>query len=607
MNQHKALLEELNNTMCKLHKAYENAFWVSYMGDHTVDKEKDSAKAELDSFRSNRDLSSRVTQSLKTAKGEIGERLQQWSQFFAHYQVPKELLELKGKIVAIETEIEKTRANCEEGYIDPKTDKFVKMSSGQMSMVKITNKNESIRKACFDAIEALSVLNVDSLIELVNLRNKYAQALGYEDFYAYKLDIEEGMTKKQLFDLCDEIYNRTKYGFENLREMEKEKPGLRLPWNTGFMLAGDLVKKKDPYLQFTSSVERWGKSFAALGITFKGAKLQLDLLDREGKYNNGFCHWPSLVHFENEHRIPGECNFTSNAVLGQIGAGNEAIQTLFHEGGHAAHLTNVETSQVCMNHEYPPTSTAWAETQSMFLDSMQSSIEWLTRYAKNANGESFPFSIFEESVRRLSPISPLGFMGILAVIDFERELYSTPNLTKKSVIEISSRVNMKHSDRSQSSVSLLFVPHIYSWESACSYQGYGLATLALTQWREYFFEKYGYIVDNPAVGQEMRQVWELGASKTFPEFVRLATGKELSAEPYIKTITRSADETLKIGIGRISRLKSVPSYEKPIELDANISMVHGKIVVSDNVKSFEDMEQRYRNWVLSQETVKKSV
>ena len=26
-------------------------------------------------------------------------------------------------------------------------------------------------------------------------------------------------------------------------------------------------------------------------VTYRGATMQLDLLDREGKYSNGFCHW----------------------------------------------------------------------------------------------------------------------------------------------------------------------------------------------------------------------------------------------------------------------------------------------------------------------------
>ena len=40
------------------------------------------------------------------------------------------------------------------------------------------------------------------------------------------------------------------------------------------------------------AVEQWGRSFAAMNIGYKGATMDLDLLDRKGKYSNGFCHWP---------------------------------------------------------------------------------------------------------------------------------------------------------------------------------------------------------------------------------------------------------------------------------------------------------------------------
>ena len=39
------------------------------------------------------------------------------------------------------------------------------------------------------------------------------------------------------------------------------------PWNMPHALAGDVTKKLDPYFPFSAAVERWGRSFAALGIS----------------------------------------------------------------------------------------------------------------------------------------------------------------------------------------------------------------------------------------------------------------------------------------------------------------------------------------------------
>ena len=56
------------------------------------------------------------------------------------------------------------------------------------------------------------------------------------------------------------------------QQLEAEKGASALePWNTGFLMAGDVTKRLDPYFPFERSVEQWGRSFAALGITYKGA------------------------------------------------------------------------------------------------------------------------------------------------------------------------------------------------------------------------------------------------------------------------------------------------------------------------------------------------
>lgn len=107
------------------------------------------------------------------------------------------------------------------------------------------------------------------------------------------------------------------------------------PWNMGYALAGTTEKEMDPYFPFANAVDvrglhavvvcwhrgwlgRWGvidcmriprvlttcvavclatgqtvtaqvwaRCFAAMGISYKGATMTLDLCDREGKYSNG--------------------------------------------------------------------------------------------------------------------------------------------------------------------------------------------------------------------------------------------------------------------------------------------------------------------------------
>jgi len=136
-------------------------------------------------------------------------------------------------------------------------------------------------------------------------------------------------------------------------------------------------------------------------------------------------------------------------------------------------------------------------------------------------------------------------MSIIFVSQFEKEVYEEKNLTRSKVLVIAKRLHKKYFDQTEESLLALSIPHIYAWDSSAYYHGYGLSELAVFQWREYFYNKYDYIVDNPTkVGQEMIEVWKLGSSKTFLEFVKLATKKKLSAESYLKVISRGLEETL---------------------------------------------------------------
>jgi oligoendopeptidase F len=432
------------------------------------------------------------------------------------------------------------------------------------------------------------------------LRNEFARSLGYEDFYAYKACIDENMSKKELFSIFEKIYERTKFAFKDIRKLEKEKPGLRKPWNFAFMMTGDMTVEEDQYYPFEKALSYWGRSFSSLGIDLKGGSIKMDLLDRKGKYNNGFCHYPTLVQYRNGKRMPASSGISSNTLLGQPGAAAYDIGVLFHEGGHAVDRLNSMQPDACINHEYPPSSVSWSETHSMFMEALYSSIEWRTRYAENDEGRSYPFGLFERKVRATHPLRPLSLMYIMLVVFFEKEVYETKDLNKERLIEIAKRVNRKFNDRSVDSISILNLPHLYSWESSAYYHGYGLAQLGVSQWREYFLKKYGYIVDNPKVGEELMRMWSLASLYPTKKLIRMATGKPLSAESYIKDATSSVDEILKSAKTKMAKLEKVPMSDRPINLRGRITMVHGKNKIADNTESFEDMAEKYSAWLKTQ-------
>ena len=98
----------------------------------------------------------------------------------------------------------------------------------------------------------------------------------------------------------------------------------------------------------------------------------------------------------------------------------------------------------------------------------------------------------------------------------------------------------------------------------------------------------------------MRAMWKYGSAKSFPECVKLATGKKLSPDAFLKNATASVATVLKTTKKRIERTQQVPQSKKPIDLQAHIKMVHGKTIVATNKKSFEDMAHTYATWLTTQ-------
>lgn len=598
------LLKRLNTEYTDLHRQFEEMFWLFKMGDHDKDQAMNDAEKARDAFRSDASNLTDVENLLKLSDLDNSqqERLTTWLNFFKLYQIPPELVPLRDKIAALEGEVAKKLSTREEGYEDPKTGEFIQASRGKMRMMMRTNPDEAVRKACFSALEEMSLDAIEEFVRLVAMRNDYARALGFEDFYAYKLKISEGMKKDDVFILFDVIYEKTKYALTDIRKLEESKPGLRKPWNFGHMMSGSFTLEENPYYDFDEALIRWGRSFAALGIDYRGGNLQLDLLDRKGKYNNGFCHYPELVNFNNGRRNPGGANFTCNVVYGQPGSGFQGMDTLAHEGGHAADRLASEQTEVCLNSEWPPASIAWAETHSQFMDTMFESIEWRTRYAKDKEGNSYPFELFERKARQMRILSPTALYTIMMVSEFEKRVYEEKDLTAEKTVAVAKEVGNKYLDYSEDSLLILSVPHIYDWESSAYYHAYGLSELALHQWRKYFYDKYGYIVDNPDVGREMAEVWKLGSAKLFPEFVKMATGQELSAEAFLENVTMDTESFIDRAGSRIERMRTVPEYQGPVNLNARIRMLSGKELVADNSVSFEDMAEKYKAWLQTQKT-----
>lgn len=598
------LLSYLNDTYNRLHTEYEDLYWRYYMNmNEELGKAKNAAMEAKFTFITDSEIRNRVgairTLLIKDTTEFV--QLGYWLKFFDCYQIPQHLMGLKKQIDDLQAVIEEKRNVATKGYIDPNSGDFVPVNSVfNLREIMVSSTDEKTRETCFDALEELSLIGLDEYVERIKLMNQFAKEMGFEDFYAYKVFVEEGMTKKELFDIFDDIYEQTKPVFQKMRDLEKEKPGLRKPWNFAHMMSGSFIAEEDPYYPMDQCLPRWGRTMMEMGVSYRGAHLTLDLVSRKNKHFNGFCHAPGLVKFIDKKRIPGRYNFTCNVTLGQIGSAKEAYDTCAHEGWHAADWAGSDQKQVCLNTEFPPRSTALSETSSMFCEDIMQSPEWKFRYAKDSAGNRYPFELYERKKRQTSVREPHEWHSIWQHSAFERAVYEEVNLTKERLLELAKESVRKYHDYSEDSHWFLNRIHLYTWDDACSYHGYGLAALAVEQLKEFFFNKYGFILDNSAIGEDMAVLWSYGSAKTFGELIEFATGKKLSAQPWLKQKNRDVEEVIAEYRQIYQQLDQFPESTEPIDMGAVITMVHGDEVICDNSISFEDMAFKYAQWLQKQ-------
>lgn len=610
--------EALNRDYERLHTAKEDAFWAAYMGleDDPDEARKTLGEREmaLGSFMQDPARLASTRDALTRAEREgapdaIVVALRGWaSTFEAHVIDSVEGRGLVEEITEIESGLARARSKMNLGYDRPGVG-FTEASSVELGVLVGTHRDEATRRAAWRGLREIERVVLESgFLELVKKRNQLGRILGGDDFYDWRTRRVERMTKLEIFSLLDELEQRTRGVAERARDslLKDKGPGAARPHNIGFHVAGDVTAKQDPYFPFAAALTRWGRSFAALGVSYRGAEMVLDLVDRKGKYENGFMHGPVVAWRDGETFRPARIHFTANAIPGLCGSGERATQTLFHEGGHAAHFANVDMPAPCFGQEFAPTSVAFSETQSMFLDRMLGDADWQTRYAKTEDGQLMPAGLIQEAIAATQSHAATTLRTMLAVCYAERAIYEIPDheLTAERVLTAVRDVETRMTFEEEGSRRpILSVPHLIAAESSAYYHGYVLALMAVHQTRKHFLDRDGYLLDNPKIGPDLqRSYWRVGNSKSFPEFIQDLTGEPVSAVPLAEDANATVEEKAKQAEAAVARLGEIPTFEDEVALDATIRIMHGREqVASTDDGSFDAMSRRFGDWIHEQE------
>lgn len=594
---------QLNADYLQVHRRKEELFWSTYMGTSDDQAGFTTAEQAYKAFCANPARLPELREMLAQAdEDDLKRGLQGWIAFFECNVIEDPAAAaLMDELVAAEAELFARRKGLKLTLLDEQGQQ-VAGSLPAASTSLAASPNEAVRQsalAMFHTLEQWVVGN--GFLEVVAIRNRFARAMGYRDYFDYKVRKNEQMSPEQLFAILDDFIARTDARLQqSLAELKAAKgEAALLPHNLRYSVSGDVTRQLDPYVPFSRALRDWVESFRRLGIQYRGATLTLDLLTREGKYENGFCHGPVPSFFQQGEWVPAVVNFTSLADPAQVGSGWSGLNTLFHEGGHAAHFANVTGNAPCFSQEFPPTSMAYAETQSMFCDSLLDDADWLKRYARNAAGEAVPDALIKEMIAARQPFRAFNERQIALVAYFERDLYAMDEVerTPEAVLALARQWERKIVGV-ESPRPLLAIPHLLNQESACAYHGYLLALMAVEQTRAYFLKRDGYLTDNPRIGPDLAaHYWGPGNGMTHDETLRSLTGEGFSAVPLAEACNLSADEAWQQAKACMAAAQQRPATGEESPLDAHIRVVHGAELIADNSESETRMLADFEAWI----------
>ncbi|MGY3932944.1 oligoendopeptidase F [Aeromonas encheleia] len=596
-------LNQLNADYLRVHRRKEDLFWSTYMGTSDDQAGFTAAEQAYKAFCANPARLPELREMLAQADGaDLRRGLGGWIAFFECNVIEDPAAAaLMDELVVAEADLFSRRKGLKLSLLDERG-RQVAGSLPAASTSLAASPSEAVRQSALDMFHSLEQWVVDhGYLDVVALRNRFARAMGYRDYFDYKVRKNEQMSPEQLFAVLDDFIERTEERVHlSLAELKAAKgEAALLPHNLRYFVSGDVTRQLDPYVPFSRALQDWVESFRRLGIQYREATLTLDLLTREGKYENGFCHGPVPSFWQEGQWVPAVVNFTSLANPSQVGSGWSGLNTLFHEGGHAAHFANVTGNAPCFSQEFPPTSMAYAETQSMFCDSLLDDADWLKRYARSESGEPIPDALIGAMIEARQPFRAFNERQIALVSYFERDLYAMADgdRTPAAVLALARRWERKILGV-ESPRPLLAIPHLLNQESACAYHGYLLALMAVEQTRAYFLRRDGYLTDNPRIGPDLAaHYWGPGNGMTHDQTLQSLTGEGFSAAPLARVCNRSVAEAWELASASMAAARQRPPAGEGSPLNARIRVVHGEALIADNSESEARMLADFEAWI----------
>jgi peptidyl-dipeptidase A len=241
--------------------------------------------------------------------------------------------------------------------------------------VLVESDDSAARRSAWEAAKQIGTEVAPDLLDLVRLRNEAARSLGFDNYYAMHLTLDE-LDETELFGLLDELERGTRPLFEGYKRGLDARLGARFgvapaelrPWHFAdpfFQEAPAAELDLDHVFAHRPLEQLLERSFAAVGLDVRDLLARADLYERPGKSQHAFC---MCVDHGADIRVL--CNLRPTQYW---------MGTLLHEFGHAVYDLHVDRALPFLLRE--PAHILTTEASAMLFGRLPKDAAWLAHHA----------------------------------------------------------------------------------------------------------------------------------------------------------------------------------------------------------------------------------
>jgi peptidyl-dipeptidase A len=517
MSDPAAVLSRLTGRLAPLERELHRAFWAaSTKAGPETSAARQRAEEALLAALGDPELFAEVQGALAAAgpaPGLTRRALEQASLDLLANQFPEGD---RAELVALQAKVERAFSTV-RGRVGDR-----ELANNELEQVLAGSDDPAERRAAWEAGKQVGAAVADDVLALVELRNRVATERGYRDWFAFALatgDIDEAWLQRTL----DEVELATREPFAAAKAELDARQSARFgvaaddlyPWHYGDLFFqrydGEGEADLGPLLEGADTVGLTVATYDGMGLETRHLLERSDLHPRPGKDQHAFC-----LDVDRAGDI---------RVLANLAPGEEWLDVLLHEVGHAVYDDHIDRSLPWVLRR-PPQSLV-TEAVALMLGRLRRDPEFLVGVLGAARALAEP----SRGVLRTGQL--VFARWCLVVIRFEQALYAHPggDLAGTWWDLVASLQGLR---RPEGRTAPDWASKIHLAVAPVYYQSYLLGELLASQLDQAVREHAGGFVGRPAAGAFLAErVFAPGATQPWRDLIASATGQPLGPGAFL--------------------------------------------------------------------------